>query len=72
MLMRKYLRSVSKQKISVKSVNAEFTENFQILGEKTKKITFREHPHGVTLKTCDLRLDTSDTDYISDNCDQQY
>ena len=40
--------------------------------KKTKTMTFREHPQRVTLKTCDLRLDTWDTDYISDNCEQQY
>ena len=33
---------------------------------KTMTYTFREHPQRA-LETCDLRLDTLDTDYISDN-----
>ena len=33
---------------------------------KTMTYTFREHPQRA-LETCDLRLDTSDTDFISDN-----
>ena len=60
-----------------------FSENFQIFKKfqiyrkfsdfrKDKTMTFREHPQKVTLKTCDLRLDTWDTVYISDNCEQQY
>ena len=30
------------------------------------------NPQRAILETCDLRLDTWDTDYISDNCEQQY
>ena len=33
----------------------------------TLPMTFREHPQRAILETCDLRLDTKDTDYISDN-----
>ena len=32
-------------------------------------MTFGKHPQGAILETCDLRLDTWDTDYISDNSD---
>ena len=35
-------------------------------------MAFREHPQTAILETCDLRLDTWDTDYISDNWEQQY
>ena len=35
-------------------------------------MTLREHPQRAILETCDLRLDTWDTDYISDNWEQQY
>ena len=38
---------------------------------KTMTYTFREHPQRA-LETCDLRLDTWDTDFISDNWEQQY
>ena len=30
-------------------------------------VTFREHPQRAIQETCDLRLDTCDTEYISDN-----
>ena len=33
--------------------------------------TFREHSQRAILETCDLRLDTCDSDYISDNWEQQ-
>ena len=38
----------------------------------TMTMTLREHPQRAILETCDLRLDTCDTDYISDNWEQQY
>ena len=38
----------------------------------TLAMTFREHPQRAILEICDLRLDTWDTDYISDNWEQQY
>lgn len=34
--------------------------------------TFREHPQRATLEPCDLILDTLDTDYISNNWEQQF
>ena len=33
---------------------------------------FREHPQRAIQETCDLRLDTCDTEYISDNWERQY
>ena len=33
---------------------------------------FSEHPQIAFLETCDLRLDTWDTDNIPDNWEQQY
>ena len=38
----------------------------------TLDMTFREHPQSAMLEIFDLRLDTWDTDYISDNWEQQY
>ena len=38
----------------------------------TLAMAFREHPQRAILTICDLRLDTWDTDYISDNWEQQY
>ena len=35
-------------------------------------MTFGEHPQRATLESCDLTLDTWDTDYIADNWEQQY
>ena len=35
-------------------------------------MAFREHTQRAILEICDLRLDTWDTDYISDNWEQQY
>ena len=35
-------------------------------------MTLREHHLRAIQDTCDLRLDTWDTDYISDNREQQY
>ena len=35
-------------------------------------MTFREHPQSAMLEIFDLRLDIWDTDYISDNWEQQY
>ena len=34
---------------------------------KTMIKTFREHPQKTVQETCDLTLDTCDTDFISDN-----
>ena len=33
---------------------------------------FRQHHQRAVLETCSLRLDTWDTDFISDNWEQQY
>ena len=38
----------------------------------TMIMAFREYPLRAIKETCDLRLDTWDTDYISDNWEQQY
>ena len=38
----------------------------------TLVMTFGEHPERAILEICDLRLDTWDTDYVSDNWKQQY
>ena len=42
--------------------------------KKTKTMTkaFREHPERAVLDTCDLRLNTWDTDYISDNWEPEF
>ena len=38
----------------------------------TKTMRFGEHPQRAILETCDLALDTWDTDYISDNWELWY
>ena len=38
----------------------------------TMTMTLREHPQRAILESCDLRLNTWDTDYIFDNWEQQF
>ena len=46
----------------------DFWKNFQIFG----KLSDFQHHRRAFLETCGLRLDTWDTEYISDNWEQQY
>ena len=45
------------------------TKTNTMTNTKTKTMikTFREHPQRTVQETCDLKLDTCDTDFISDN-----
>ena len=47
----------------------DLTQKITMTKTKTKTMTkaFREHPQRAVQDMCDLRLDTWDTDYISDD-----